>query len=305
MPQPSSSSSSAALRRSAALVVAALAGLGLAAAQAYVRPYYAGGPVVLNTTTLQYDLDAAYPIAPDFDLVAIDADSWGIPWDSFLYEAPLPYSWELKLNETIAAWAAWDRPLLLSLPMGDADSLRSCPALNASDAPGGFPSLNPVGGCKRCFDYNTTTNPVAAFFVQGFSNYALAMVAAFKANAPSANAPIVGLNFAIDSNLVFEAGCGAAWERAYVDFANQVYDLLNNFFTECVDGVRDNTACRLYSVRSRPPSPPPSPSLPSPAQLPRLPGLLARVHVRPARRPGLQRRGHGREQALARAARVL
>ena len=164
-----------------------------------MRPYYGGGPLLLNTTTLQYDVDASVQIAADFDLATIDADSWGVPWDAFIYEQPLPRSWELKLNATVEAWRGWDRALLLLLPMGDNDSRRSCPSQNATDSPTGLPVLSPVGGCTRCFNYNTTTSPVAAFFRQGYVNYVLAMAAAFTLNAPSKNAPLVGVAFALDA----------------------------------------------------------------------------------------------------------
>jgi len=168
MPPSAPSRASLAFAPALALALAALAPRGAlgAAARAFVRPYYGGGPLTLNTTTLQYDVDGSVPIDTDFDFATIDADSWGVPWDSFLYEQPLPRSWEAKLNATIDAWRSWDRTLLLLLPMGDGDSKRTCPAQNATDGPTGLPVLSAVGGCSRCFDYNTTTNPVASFFVQ-------------------------------------------------------------------------------------------------------------------------------------------
>jgi hypothetical protein len=237
---------------------AAAAALLLAAARAqFVRPYYGGGPLLLNTTTLQYDVDASVQIAADFDLATIDADSWGVPWDAFIYEQPLPRSWELKLNATVEAWRGWDRALLLLLPMGDNDSRRSCPSQNATDSPTGLPVLSPVGGCTRCFNYNTTTSPVAAFFRQGYVNYVLAMAAAFTLNAPSKNAPLVGVAFALDANRVLEAGCGDEWLRAYVDFSNQVYASVKQFLPqlpvfpafqlESFYGLRAGQACSAYS----------------------------------------------------------
>ena len=237
------------------LLLAALAA-GRAAAQ-FVRPYYGGGPLTLNTTTLQYDVDASVEIAADFDLATIDADSWGVPWDSFIYEQPLPRSWETKLNQTVDAWRTWNRALLLLLPMGDADSKRSCPAQNATDGPTGLPVLNAVGNCKQCFDYNETTNPVAAFFRQGYVNYVLAMAAAFTLNAPSKNAPLVGLGFALDANRVLEAGCGDAWLRAYADFSNQIYATVKQYLPELaifpafqlesLYGLREGQACNALA----------------------------------------------------------
>jgi hypothetical protein len=238
---------------SLAALLALLLAAPAAAARAFVRPYYGGGPLTLNTTTLQYDVDGSVPIATDFDFVVIDADSWGVPWDAFIYEQPLPRSWETKLNQTIDAWRAYDRALLLLLPMGDGDSKRSCPSQNATDGPTGLPVLNAVGGCKACFNYNTTTNPVAAFFVQAYANYVLAMAAAFTLNAPSPNAPLVGIAFAIDANRVLEAGCGADWLRAYTAFSNQVYATVKlqlpalpvfpAFQLESLYGLRDGQAC--------------------------------------------------------------
>ena len=230
-----------------------------AARAQFVRPYYGGGPLLLNTTTLQYDVDATVQIAADFDLAVIDADSWGVPWDSFIYEQPLPVSWEAKLNATVAAWRGWDRAILLLLPMGDGggDARRSCPAQNATDGPTGLPVLSPVGACSRCFDYNTTTSPVAAFFRQGYVNYVLAMAAAFTLNAPSKNAPLVGVAFALDANRVLEAGCGEAWLHGYVDFSNQVYASVKQYLPdlpvfpafqlESFYGLRAGQACSALS----------------------------------------------------------
>ena len=134
--------------RASSLLALLAAALAAPAAAQFVRPYYGGGPLTLNTTTLQYDVDASVEIAADFDFATIDADSWGVPWDAFIYEQPLPRSWETKLNQTVDAWRGWDRALLLLLPMGDADSKRSCPSQNATDGPTGLPVLNAVGGCN-------------------------------------------------------------------------------------------------------------------------------------------------------------
>jgi len=241
------------LASAAALALAVVALAPAARAQGWVRPYYAGGPLALNLTTLQYDLDADVPIDADFDLLVVNADSWGVPWDSMIREEPLPVTFEQKLNASIDAWRRWGRAALLLLPMGDDASKRSCPASNATDGANGLPSLQPVGGCTRCFDYNETTNPVAAFFRQGYVNYVLAMAAAFTYNEPGKDAPLVGVGFAVDANRVLEAGCGAAWLAGYVDFSNQVFATVKNFLPalplfpafslESMYGLAEGQAC--------------------------------------------------------------
>jgi len=200
--------------------------------QAQRQNYFGGGPLALNLTTLQYDVYGEIDIATDFDYVSIDFDSWGVPWDSFIYEQPLPFSWENKLNNTISSWQAWNRPAVLLVSFGDSDSKRSCPALNASDVPGGYPNLQPVGNCQRCFDWNITTNPVAAFFRQGFTNYILALTLAFTSNQPTTGTSVIGVGFANEANRVLEAQCGPAWFTAYVDALNQVSSTFKNFYPE-------------------------------------------------------------------------
>jgi len=89
--------------------------------------------------------------------------------------------------------------------------------------------------------------------VQGYVNYVLAMAAAFTLNAPSRNAPLVGLAFSIDANRVLEAGCGPDWLRAYTDFSNQVFATVKlnlptlpvfpSFQLESLYGLRDGQAC--------------------------------------------------------------
>jgi hypothetical protein len=192
--------------------------------------YYGGGPLSLNLTTLQYDVYGDVDIATDFDYVSIDFDSWGIPWDSFIYEQPLPFSWENKLNNTIASWKNWNRPVVLLVSFGTSDSKRSCPALNASDSQGGYPNLQPVGNCQTCFDWNITTNPVAAFFRQGFTNYILALTLAFITNQPTEGTSVIGVGFANDANRVLEANCGALWFNGYVDALNQVSTTFKNYY---------------------------------------------------------------------------
>lgn len=242
-----------------------LPALAVASLAVEARPFYGGTPLALNLTTLQYDIVDEAPVAADFDFVHITLDSWGIPWDSFLYESPLPVSWEGKLNRTIAAVRAFNMPVLLSMPMGDVNS-RSCPAQNASDTPGGYPNLQPVGNCKSCFDYNETTNPVASFFRQGQVNYALAILLAFAANQESPSSATVAVNFAIDSNVAFEANCGALWASAYASFSNQVHDSIRaafpklpafpGFNLESLYGVNENQACRGIPINT--PAPPPA-----------------------------------------------
>ena len=134
------------------------------------RPGYAATPLAYNTTTYATELDPKVTIVGDYDAVNVVWDSYGVPWATFISNAPLPAWWEDRLNRTIAATLAWKLPVVLTLSMGGG-SQRSCPAQNASDT-----GVNDVLICSQCFDYNTITNPLASFFRQGFTNFALYMV---------------------------------------------------------------------------------------------------------------------------------
>lgn len=132
-------------------------------------------------------------------------DAYGVPWASFISQAPLPAWWEDRLNRTVAAVAKWQLPVVLTLGMGSGP-VRSCPAMNATDRGTENPLI-----CQSCFDYNVVTNPLASFFRQGYANFVLYMAARFE--------PAV-LAYAIDLNRVAE-GCPEQW-GSHVDFANQV-----------------------------------------------------------------------------------
>ncbi len=237
-----------------------------AASLVAARTAFGGVPLALNVTIFANEMDPTVPIAGDFDVLVLNLDSWGIPWDSFLYEQPLPISWEARLNASVAIYQATGLPLLLQLPMGDGDS-RSCPARNATDAPGSngaYPSVSPVGGCSSCFDYNEVTNPIASFFRQGFINYALAISYAFSENAPSTETGVAGIQLSIDANRFLEAGCTAAQNAAYLDFANQAYVsvktafpsilVYHGFQLESMWGLNGGQACQGAGTGTKAPS---------------------------------------------------
>lgn len=194
----------------------ALAGaLGHAAA----RPGYAGAPLAVNLTGGQQmyltELDPSVIVTSDWDAITISWEAYGVPWNSFISNAPLPAWWEDRLNRTLEYVAAAKLPVILQLSHGGGNK-RSCPAQNATET-----GVQDVLVCGSCFDYNVVTNPLASFFRQGYANFALFMAARFSP---------VAMGIAMDLNAVPQGGeeCAAHWEDT-VDFVNQVYDTLKNF----------------------------------------------------------------------------
>lgn len=128
------------------------------------RTVFGGTPLSLNTTTFQYFLDPSISLSPDFDFVSIDLSAYGVPWNSFLYQEPLPLSWQARLDTTVAAVETWQLPIFLQLGILGG---KSCPPQNASDVPGtDIPSVTNFDGCSTCFDYDIYRNPVASFIRQ-------------------------------------------------------------------------------------------------------------------------------------------
>ena len=170
-------------------------------------------------------LDGSIDIKADFDVVSVDVSYYGVPWNSFFYEQPLPVSWAERLDAMVKAVDAYELPVMLQFAIHGNDK-RSCPPSNASDYPGTTsPGVSDFSGCTQCFDYNTITNPIAAFVRQGFVNYALAVSLAFNYTETLAI-----INFGADMNRYLESGCSAQNWADYVQFTQQVYTSLKALY---------------------------------------------------------------------------
>lgn len=118
------------------------------------RAIYAGAPLSLNTSQYQFVVDETINLLGDFDAVSIDLTNYGIPWNSFLYEEPLPVSWSERLYAAVAGVDSYDLPVILSFSM-NGNGRASCPASNATDIAGTTsPGVDDFSGCQQCFDYN-------------------------------------------------------------------------------------------------------------------------------------------------------
>ena len=90
-------------------------------------------------------LDGSIALRDDFDAVSVDLSYYGVPWNSFLYEAPLPVSWAERLDAMVKAVDAYELPVVLSFSINGNDK-HSCPATNASD----YPGTTSPGGAWTC-----------------------------------------------------------------------------------------------------------------------------------------------------------
>ena len=182
------------------------------------RSLFSAAPLSLNVSQYQYVLDGNIPISTDFDVVSVDLSYYGLPWNSFLYEEPLPVSWATRLDAMVKAVDAYELPVFLQFAIAGNDK-RSCPTSNASDYPGTTsPGVADFTGCVQCFDYDIIRNPIASFIRQGFINYALAVSLAFNYTQTLAI-----INFGIDANRYLEYGCSTEQWNSYVDFTQEVY----------------------------------------------------------------------------------
>jgi len=155
----------------------------------------------------------------------VDLSYYGVPWNSFLYEQPLPVSWSERLWAAVKGVDSYELPVMLQFPINGNDK-RSCPASNATDNPGTTsPGVNDFTGCARCFDYDVIRNPVASFVRQAFVNYALAVSYAFNTTETLAI-----INFGTDVNRALEDGCPAEIWAAQVEFTQQVYASLKELY---------------------------------------------------------------------------
>ena len=189
------------------------------------RPVFSASPIALNTTQYQFVIDETIPLVGDWDVVSVDLSYYGVPWNSFLYEQPLPVSWSERLWAAVRGVDTYELPVMLQFPINGNDK-RSCPASNASDYPGTTsPGVNDFAGCARCFDYDIVRNPVASFVRQGFVNYALAVSYAFNTTGTLAI-----INFGTDVNRALEDGCPAEIWAAQKEFTQQVYATLKDLY---------------------------------------------------------------------------
>ena len=189
----------------------------------------------------------------DWDAVSIDISAYGVPWNSFLYEEPLPVSWSERLDAMVKGVDSYELPVILTFSLNGNDK-RSCPSSNASDQPGSTsPGVADFSGCTKCFDWDIVRNPIASFIRQGFVNYALAVSYAFNTTGT-----LGVINYAADMNRYLESGCSdAEWESAK-QFTQQIYASLKalypprehggvgvfaSFSIETMMGVQEGQAC--------------------------------------------------------------
>lgn len=187
---------------------------------------YAATPVMLNTsdpTNYFFGFDASVPLSEDVDVVSIHDDFYGVPWAAFLAAAEnrtatLPVSWMGRLNATLAAVTAWDKPVFLTIQMLSG-TLRTCPAQNATDGPADFPVVTPFADCDSCFDFSS---PSGQLVQRAHLLYASFMVQAFAQHSPRG---LAGVNFAPEVNLGARL-CSDSWWQNVVQFSNSAYSLL-------------------------------------------------------------------------------
>jgi hypothetical protein len=199
-------------------IIAALLHTGIPGSYSY--SLRAVTPVQLNTATSDYFFyfDPNVPVSNDADVVSIHEDFYGLPWDTFMYNASPPVSWLLRLNATVAAVNAWKKPVFLTLQMGTGQ-LRSCPAANASDGPGYSPQVTPFAGCAQCYEYDPVKNPAAALVRSAYIQYATYMVYMLHPRY---------LNIAAEINLP-QRLCPDQW-AGQVSFVNQAFDALKAIY---------------------------------------------------------------------------
>lgn len=174
-----------------------------------------------NPTDYFFDFSSAVPLTADVDVAAIHDDFYGVPWSFFSgAAAELPISWAARLNATLAAVMAWDKPVFLSFQMLTG-ALRTCPAANASDGEAGSPVVSPFSGCSAagCYDFNVASNPAAGPVIAAFVRYAAFMTEAFATRSPRG---LAAVNFAPEINLGARM-CSPAWWNGTVAYANTVY----------------------------------------------------------------------------------
>ena len=95
--------------------------------------------------------------------VSIDISAYGVPWNSFLYEEPLPVSWSERLDAMVKGVDSYNLPVILTFSMTGNDK-KSCPSSNATDQPGGTtPGVGDFAGCTQCFDWDIVRNPIARY----------------------------------------------------------------------------------------------------------------------------------------------
>ena len=189
------------------------------------RAAMSAAPLALNTSQFQFVLDPSITLRGDWDAVSVDISQYGVPWNSFLYEQPLPISWSERLEAMVLGVDSYELPVILSFSaLGN--NKHSCPSNNASDYPGtASPDVPDFRDCQKCFDFDLVRNPVASFIRQGYVNYALAVSYAFNTTGT-----LVVIDFAKDSNRYLEDGCTGDQWLAYKQFTQQIYVTLKELY---------------------------------------------------------------------------
>lgn len=216
----------------ATLIVAALASAAAASSRWSVpgvragQAAFAASPLNLDVYgTKQFMLDGNVSLTGDWDAVTLDFSGYGIPYSSFMYEEPQPVSWAARVATALGdITGSWRLPVILQLPVVDG----SCPPMNATDSPGGStPSVNSFTGCSSCFDFSEVRNPVAAFVKQGIINYQV-----YMSLAVNLTGTLALLQYGVDANTYFAAGCGDDLNAAYVEYLAQTYVTLKQLFPD-------------------------------------------------------------------------
>ena len=201
------------------------------------RAAMSAAPLALNTSEFQFVLDASIALRGDWDAVSVDISQYGVPWNSFLYQEPLPVSWSERLDAMVKGVDSYELPVILSFSALGSDK-HSCPSNNASDYPGtASPDVPDFRDCTKCFDFDLVRNPVASFVRQAYINYALAVSYAFNTTGT-----LAVIDFGKDSNRYLEDGCSDAQWLAYKQFTQQIYVTLKELYPP-----RENGGVSVYA----------------------------------------------------------
>ena len=82
--------------------------------------------------------------------------------------------------------------------------------------------VSAFSGCDSCFDFNTSSNPLAAEIQRAYALYAAFYVDALLSNSPRG---LVGVNFSPELNLG-QRLCPPEWWEGLTAYANGIYAVL-------------------------------------------------------------------------------
>lgn len=187
---------------------------------------FATTPVQIDMTTYTnadfFYFDPTAPVGQDADVAAMHDDFYGVPWNTFMYNSTPPETWLARLNATKTMLAGWKKPVFLTLQLGTGP-LRSCPASNATDGPGGVPVILDFAGCTSCFEWDVNKNPYASTVIDAYARYVLFYVEQVQPKY---------LNFAAEINLP-QRLCPDQWD-GLVAAVNQIYAVVKQFYPDII-----------------------------------------------------------------------